>query len=77
MGGMNVQAINLRKWRDSGVVMQDGKMFSDTILNNIVLDDEHIDYDHLREVCRIAQIETRSTRCLKVSKQRSVKRDGV
>lgn len=58
MGGMNVQSINLRKWRAMcGVVMQDGKMFSDTILNNIVLDDEHIDYDRLREVCWIAQIE--------------------
>lgn len=58
MGGMNVQAINLRVWRDMcGVVMQDGKMFSDTILNNIVLDDEHVDYDKLRDVCRIAQIE--------------------
>ena len=58
MDTMNVNAINLRQWRDlCGVVMQDGKMFSDTILNNIVLDDERIDYDRLREVCRIAQIE--------------------
>lgn len=58
MGGMNVGSINLRKWREMcGVVMQDGKMFSDTILNNIVLDDDHINYDRLREVCRIAQIE--------------------
>lgn len=58
MGNMNVDAINLRQWRDMcGVVMQDGKMFSDTILNNIVLDDEHIDHEKLREVCRIAQIE--------------------
>lgn len=58
MGGMNVSNINLRQWRDlCGVVMQDGKMFSDTILNNIVLDDEHIDYDRVREVTRIAQIE--------------------
>ncbi len=58
MGGMNVSSINLRQWRDlCGVVMQDGKMFSDTILNNIVLDDEHIDYERVREVTRIAQIE--------------------
>lgn len=58
MGGMNVSTINLRYWRDMcGVVMQDGKLFSDTIVNNIVLDDEHIDYEHLHEVCRIAQIE--------------------
>ena len=55
---MNVNAINLRQWRNlCGVVMQDGKMFSDTILNNIVLDADRIDYDWLREVCRIAQIE--------------------
>lgn len=58
MDSVNVNAINLRQWRDMcGVVMQDGKMFSDTILNNIVLDDDHIDYDRVREVCQIAQIE--------------------
>jgi ATP-binding cassette subfamily B protein len=58
MGGMNVSSINLRQWRElCGVVMQDGKMFSDTILNNIVLDAERIDYERLREVVRIAQIE--------------------
>lgn len=57
MGGMNVMAINLRQWRDlCGVVMQDGKLFSDTILNNIVLDDEHIDRDRLHTCCRTAQI---------------------
>ncbi len=58
MDTMNVNAINLRQWRDMcGVVMQDGKMFSDTILNNIVLDAERIDYERLHEVCKIAQIE--------------------
>lgn len=58
MGGMNVNAINLREWRSlCGVVMQDGRLFSDTILNNIVLEDEHIDYTRLHESCRIAQIE--------------------
>ena len=58
MGAMNVNSINLRQWRSMcGVVMQEGKLFSDTILNNIVLDDEHIDYDRVREVTRIAQID--------------------
>lgn len=58
MGGMNVQSVNLRRWRElCGVVMQDGKLFSESILNNIVLDDEHINYDKLRECCRIAQID--------------------
>lgn len=58
MDKTNMKTINLRKWRDlCGVVMQDGKMFSDTILNNIVLDDERINYDKLREVSKIAQID--------------------
>ena len=49
MDKMNVSAINLRQWRNMcGVVMQDGKIFSDTILNNIVLDDEQINYTRLR-----------------------------
>ncbi|MCF0183134.1 MAG: peptidase domain-containing ABC transporter [Bacteroidaceae bacterium] len=57
MGNMNVSAINLRKWRDMcGVVMQDGKLFTDTIKNNIVLDDEHIDNERLVNCCRMAQI---------------------
>ena len=59
IGEMNVNLINLRQWREMcGVVMQDGKTFNDTIINNIVLDDELIDYEKLREVCRLAQIET-------------------
>ncbi|MDD3038233.1 peptidase domain-containing ABC transporter [Bacteroides sp.] len=58
MGNMNVSSINLRTWRNMcGVVMQDGKLFSDTILANIVLDDEHINYEHLHEACKMAQIE--------------------
>jgi ATP-binding cassette subfamily B protein len=57
MGSMNVSSINLRQWRSlCGVVMQDGKLFSDTILNNIVLDDDNIDYERVREVVRIAQL---------------------
>lgn len=58
MDTINVNAINLRQWRNMcGVVMQDGKMFSDTILNNIVLDDDNINYDRLHKSCQIAQIE--------------------
>lgn len=59
LGDMNMKAINLRKWRDMcGVVMQEGKLFSDTILNNIVLDDDHIDKENLVRCCQIAQIKS-------------------
>ena len=57
MGGMNTQSINLREWRSlCGVVMQDGKLFSESVLTNIVLEDEHIDYEQLQHCCEIAQI---------------------
>ncbi|MDE5560671.1 MAG: peptidase domain-containing ABC transporter [Bacteroidaceae bacterium] len=57
MGNMNFTAINLRTWRDMcGVVMQDGRLFTDTIRNNIVLDDEHVDNEQLVHCCRVAQI---------------------
>ena len=36
--------------------MQDGKIFNDTILTNIVLGDEDIDYERLKEAVRIAHI---------------------
>lgn len=58
MGNMNVTALNLRTWRDMcGVVMQDGKVFNDTIKNNIVLDDENVDEEQLIKCCQIAQIK--------------------
>lgn len=57
MGGMNTRSINLREWRKRcGVVMQDGKLFSESILTNIVMDDDHPDYDRLRRCCEIARI---------------------
>ncbi|MDD4822277.1 MAG: peptidase domain-containing ABC transporter [Bacteroidales bacterium] len=58
MGNMNVESIGLRQWRAMcGVVMQDGKLFNDTILNNIVMFDEKTNYDQVQEACRIAQID--------------------
>ncbi|MBQ7427697.1 MAG: ATP-binding cassette domain-containing protein [Prevotella sp.] len=57
MNGMNVSAIGLREWRRMcGVVMQDGKLFSETVLKNIILDDEKPDMNHVKDCCRIAQI---------------------
>lgn len=57
MGDMNVNNISLRNWRAKcGCVMQDGKLFNDTIQNNIVLDDEHIDYEGLQKAVEVANI---------------------
>lgn len=57
VGNMNINNLNLRQWRDKcGAVMQDGKIFNDTILNNIVLDDESIDYERLRKALETANI---------------------
>ncbi|MFN8407633.1 MAG: peptidase domain-containing ABC transporter [Sphingobacteriaceae bacterium] len=59
IGDMNVNHISLRQWRNHcGAVMQDGKIFNDTILNNIVLDDTHIDHDRLKYAVETANIST-------------------
>ena len=36
--------------------MQDGKVFNDTIQNNIVLNDEDVDYEALQQATQIANI---------------------
>lgn len=57
LGSMNINNISLKQWRDRcGAVMQDGKIFNDTILNNIVLDDEKIDYGRLKRALDTANI---------------------
>ncbi|MDO5609136.1 MAG: peptidase domain-containing ABC transporter, partial [Capnocytophaga sp.] len=57
IGGMNINNVSLREWRNRcGAVMQDGKIFNDTILNNIVLDDEKIDYERLGKALDVANI---------------------
>ncbi|TXH20285.1 MAG: peptidase domain-containing ABC transporter [Chitinophagaceae bacterium] len=57
IGNMNVNNISLKQWRDAcGAVMQDGKIFNDTILNNIVLDDENTDYEKLKKALDTANI---------------------
>ncbi|MBB5643766.1 peptidase domain-containing ABC transporter [Pedobacter cryoconitis] len=57
IGSMNINNISLRQWRDKcGAVMQDGKIFNDTILNNIVLDDTKVDYEKLKKALNTANI---------------------
>jgi len=59
MGGMKVSSINPRRWRElcSGI-MQDGKNFNDTMLNDIVLDDEHINNVRVRMRVRVSTLIT-------------------
>jgi ATP-binding cassette subfamily B protein len=57
VGNLNINNISLRGWRTKcGCVMQDGKLFNDTIQNNIVLNDENIDYQNLKQAVEIANI---------------------
>jgi ATP-binding cassette subfamily B protein len=57
IGDMNINNISLREWRAKcGCVMQDGKLFNDTIQNNIVLNDEKIDYQALQQAVEVANI---------------------
>lgn len=57
LGGMNINTFSLRQWRNHcGCVMQDGKLFNDTLQNNIVLNEETINYPALKQAVEIAQI---------------------
>jgi ATP-binding cassette subfamily B protein len=51
----NLSAADLRK--NTGVVMQDGFIFSDTIKRNIATSDENIDMEKLKHVVKMANIE--------------------
>lgn len=58
VGGTNLSTLNKTFWRSvSGVVSQDGYIFSDTIARNIALGEEYIDQKRLLRAVKIAQIE--------------------
>ncbi len=58
VGETNLDQISTTVWRDRcGVVMQDGFIFSDSILNNILVGDEKIDRDRLEGAVRMANIQ--------------------
>jgi ATP-binding cassette, subfamily B, bacterial len=55
---MNLSSVSLSQWRKScAAVLQDGRIYNDTILNNIALEDDNIDYEKLKEAVKIANIE--------------------
>lgn len=57
IGNMNISNLSLREWRNNcGIVLQDGKIFNDTILTNITLGDEELDLVRLKEAVAIAHI---------------------
>lgn len=57
IGNMNINNVSLRQWREKcGSVMQDGKLFNDTIQNNIIMNEEQIDYEALQRATDIANI---------------------
>lgn len=57
IGNLNISSIDKTFWRNSiGAVMQDGFIFSDTIANNIVLDNENIDQELLEQAISISNL---------------------
>ncbi|MCP5053754.1 MAG: peptidase domain-containing ABC transporter [bacterium] len=58
VGDIDLQNISNRLWRQkTGVVMQDGFIFSDTIAKNIAVSDEVIDKKRLLNAARLANIQ--------------------
>lgn len=57
VGNTNLKSINIYKWRDEcGAVFQDGKILNDTILRNIVLEEERINSEKLAEVIEMTNL---------------------
>lgn len=57
--GLNLQDISAQLWRqNSGTVMQDGFVFSDSIARNIAVDGERIHEERLYDAVRIANLHT-------------------
>jgi ATP-binding cassette subfamily B protein len=58
VGGINMSQVPANEWRSQcGVVMQDGYIFSDTIIRNIALSEEEFDHDKIKQAVRIANIQ--------------------
>ena len=59
IGNIDLNNINTATWREKvGCVIQDGKLFNETIINNIALSGGEIDYVRLRTCCKLANINT-------------------
>lgn len=57
IGEVNLNQFSSTVWRDKcGVVMQEGFIFSDSIVNNIAVGADHIDHERLAEAVRMANI---------------------
>lgn len=58
IGETPLNTIKPRTWRSQfGAVLQEGKIFNDTVVNNIVLDTENIDFEWLEKILEIASIK--------------------
>jgi len=61
VGSVPLGNIELFRWREScGAVLQDGKLFNDTILYNVTLEDEEININisQLQKAIRLANMES-------------------
>lgn len=55
---VNFKSINIHQWRSKcGAVLQEGKVLDETILKNIILDDEEIDVNKLNQVIELTNLE--------------------
>lgn len=57
IGGILANNINMKQWRNQcSVVLQEGKMFNDSVLNNIILNDEEADYKKIGEIVKMVEL---------------------
>ena len=58
VGGIRIENLSAKMWRkNTGCVMQEGYIFSDTVANNIAVGNENIDFEKLYKATKMANIQ--------------------
>ncbi len=58
VGQIRYKDINIKKWRDCcASVLQETKIFNDTVVNNIVLNENEINYERLEEIISLVGLK--------------------
>lgn len=58
LSGIPLTNISTELWRNMcGVVLQDGKLFNDTILKNIIINEDNIDFDYINDLLDILNLK--------------------
>lgn len=58
VGNIQYKDISIKRWRDCcAAVLQETRIFNDTVLNNIIMDDNDIDHNRIEQISHIVNLK--------------------